>query len=122
MFSDEELNIFKLVKSYYNDFIYSEFYSIIYKNNKKMFFDGQDNTLIKDYMSYNVVYFPDEKVINYYFDQGTAYRGFGSYYIIDENIVIKIQKSIGTSAYGYQIFKNGNIIDESTIEYDYNKK
>lgn len=96
-FSDREIDTFKLIKEYYPEFQYSNFYVDTSEDDKKMVFTKQDDLYFGTFISYEVFYH-DEGIINYFFDAGTIYRGYGSYYIIDENTVIKIEKSAGTSA------------------------
>ena len=65
-----------------------------------------------------MIFDSDNKILNYFFDEGTMDRGYGSYYIIDDNTVIKMEKSIGTSAYSYEIYKNGKKIDGESKSYN----
>ncbi len=116
-FTDEELRIFELIKKYYPDFVYSDSYTKTGENNKEMVFEKQGNLFFNAFNSYNVIY-SEYRMINYFFDAGTAHRGYGSYFAIDDNTVIKFEKSLGTGAYGYRIFKNGKKIDEESKNFD----
>lgn len=121
-FDKEDLNVFSLVKKYYPDFDYSDSYTADNKDCKKMVFESKDGLYYGIFISYNVSYYPDEKMVNYSFDAGTANRGYGSYYVIDDNTVINIEQSFGTSSYIYQISKNGIMIDGNNTEIDKEKK
>lgn len=82
-----------------------------------MIFNKENNLYFDTFISYDVIYVGTD-MVNYRFDAGTAYRGYGSYHVIDDDTVIKIQKVIGTSAYSYEISKNGVTIDSKTRECD----
>lgn len=55
------------------------------------------------------------------FDADTANRGYGTYYIIDDDTVIKIEKSFGITAYSCEITKNGKEIYSETKEFRINE-
>lgn len=116
-FSNDELERFKLIKSYYPEFKYSETFINTSESNQKMIYNKIDNLYFGIYVTYDVTYF-DEGFINYFFDAGTAFKGYGSYFVIDDNTVIKTEKTSGTGAYTYEIYKNGKIIDSDTIQYE----
>jgi hypothetical protein len=120
-FTNEELSAFQLVKNYYKDFNYSDTYTETCENGKVMIFQMEKNLYFDQYISYASVYYPDEKMITYSFDAGTSYRGSGAYFIIDNETVISVQKSGGTSAYGYEIYKNGTKTDEMNKAYNFYK-
>ena len=69
--------------------------------------------------SFSIHYNRQNRSVNYYFDFGTAFRGYGSYYVIDDDNVIHIMYSVGTTAYSYTLYKNGIIIDEGTFRHDF---
>lgn len=123
-FTKEDLNVFKVIKKYYPDFNYSDKYIILQTNDdsKKMLFSKQGDMYFDTYVSYDSTYHPYENLINYSFDAGTASRGYGSYYVIDDNTVINIEKLFGTSSYVYQISKNGITIDGNNTGIDETKK
>ena len=121
-FSDEDLKVFKLIQKYYKGFNYSNTYLSTSDNQKKMVFTKQDNLYFDIYGSYNVIYDSDYKIINYFFEAGHADFGYGSYYVIDDNTVINIEKSAGISAYNYEIYKNGKKIDGESKNYDFYSK
>ena len=116
-FSNEELKTFKLINSFYKDFEYSEKYTVTSEDEKKMIFTKEKDLYFDSFISYDVIYSGVDQV-NYWFDAGTAYRGHGSYYVIDDDTVIKIEKVVGTSSYSYEIFKNGVTIESKTRECD----
>lgn len=117
-FTKEDLSVFKLIKRYYEDFYYSDTYTNTSEDNKKMVFSKENNLYFDQYVSYDVIYNSEVKMITYFFDHGTINRGFGSYYVIDDDTVIKIEKSVGTSGYGYEIYKNGKSIDKEFKPYN----
>lgn len=121
-FSDEDIEVFKLIQKYYEGFKYSNTYLSTSDNKKKMVFTKQDNLYFGLYVSYNVIYDSDYKIINYFFDAGHSYSGYGSYYVIDDDTVINIEKSAGTGAYSYEIYKNGKKIDGESKNYDYSSE
>jgi hypothetical protein len=114
-FNDEELLLFELIRKYYPDFLYSNTYTYTSEKDKKMIFDRDTNEGMEEYNSYDVIYTP-YGMVNYFFDMGTAYRGYGTYYIID-NSIINIEKSTGEFKYVCRITKNGVTIDEIWGEY-----
>ena len=118
-FSDEDLKTFKLIKSFYKDFEYSDKYTITSEDEKKMIFnkEKENNLYFGSYISYDVIY-SYGRIVNYAFDAGTMSRGYGTYYVVDDDTVINVEKSSGTSAYSYEISKNGVILDTKTQECD----
>ncbi len=112
-FSEEDIKTFELIKGFYKDFEYSDKYTVTSKDEMKIIFNKENILYFDTYISYDVTY-DGIDIVNYWFDAGTAYRGHGSYYVIDDDTVIKIEKVIGTSAYSYEISKNGVTIDSET--------
>lgn len=119
-FSKEELKDFKLIKRFYEGFDYSDKYTLTSEDEKRMIFKEENNLILGSYISYHVVY-AFGRIVNYAFDAGTAYRGYGSYYIIDDNTVVKIEKTFGVTNNSYEISKNGVKIDSGTEESDFYK-
>lgn len=117
-FSEEELRVFRLIKEIYQEFEYSDEYVNTSENYKKMVFSKNADDLYFDYyISYDVFYY-EGGMINYSFDAGTAYRGFGYYLVVDDSTVIKVEKTIGTDAYEYTVYKNGKKIEGETKGYN----
>lgn len=117
-FSDEDLKTFKLIKGFYKDFKYSDKYTVTSEDEKKMVFSKENNLYFDTFVSYDVIYAGND-MVNYWFDAGATYSGHGSYYVIDDDTVIKIEKVIGSSAYSYEISKNGVTIESKTRECDH---
>lgn len=116
-FSEEDLKTFELIKGFYDDFEYSDKYTVTSENEKKMLFPEDDILLFGIYIYYEVIY-DGIGIVKYSFSAGKAHSGYGSYFIIDDNTVIRIEVTMGTSGYSYEISKNGVTIDSETKEYD----
>lgn len=117
-FSEEESRIFNLIKETYQEFEYSDVYVNTSENHKKMVFSKNENGLYFGcYISYDVFCY-EGGMITFFFDAGTAYRGFGYYLVVDDSTVIKVEKSIGTETYEYGMYKNGIKIDGESKRYN----
>jgi hypothetical protein len=118
-FSQDDLKIFKLIKKYYNEFEYSLYYEETEVYGRKMIFErSKQNNLYFDSYEHYVSTYEDYQRVNYSYDAGQACWGYGSYYIINDNLVIKIEKSGGTNSMCYEVSKNGEKIDEKRIDFD----
>ncbi|TYQ16260.1 UNVERIFIED_CONTAM: hypothetical protein Cloal_2783 [Acetivibrio alkalicellulosi] len=111
-FSKEDIEVFELIKRYHSEFTYSKFYETTNDIERKMFFekDKESGLYLGIYQFYHVTY-SDYRTINFYYNAGRALWGFGSYYVMDDNTVIKIEKTGGSSASEYKIFENGLAIN-----------
>ena len=106
--STEEAAMFELIQKYYPDFIYSSEYKILENGWKEMIFVSKNGLIAEEYISYQVMFNPDDMVVYYTFDAGIAYRGKGSFYIFKDLVVQNIA-TFGTSYAEMSIYENGEI-------------
>jgi hypothetical protein len=110
-FNDEELKQLELIKEYYPDFIYTDSYTYTIEADKKIVYDRNTNPDVAMYNSYNAVFNMDYSKVDYSFDAGTGHRGYGTYYVVNDNMVVNVEKSVGEFSYCCIVTKNGVVVD-----------
>ena len=118
---DEESTL-QRIKGLYEDFIFGpdvrRYSSVDPETGNKIHLRNElvlkkaDGLIAGQYASYEVTFDADVNVVNYWFDAGTAFRGWGTV-LVSEKTVTRSQWSCGMSACSLLVQVNGKTVYDS---------
>jgi len=128
--TDSELDIFKQIKNKYSDFHFTnkvvKYYSFDPVSNVRrveliemVFDDRKEGLYFEKYSSYVVSFEPYSWIIKYSFDGGTAWRGEGTYTVLDADNIVKTERSCGLGGCSVEVCLNNKSLKTISMSNDY---
>jgi hypothetical protein len=114
-----EENTLRRIKSFYEDFVYGpnvrRYFYVNPETRSKTYLHNElllkkvDGLIAGQYVSYRVEFDPELNVVNYWFDAGTAFRGWGAILVSDESLT-RSEWACGMTSCDLRVQVNGKTV------------